>query len=450
MQKIKIKYVCTNCGFESPKWLGKCPDCGSWNTFSEEKVSKTKNNQQTSLNIKPVKITDIKIETEERIITNIGEYDRVMGGGIMKNSITLVGGDPGIGKSTLLMQVADKINKTVLYVSAEESANQIKQRANRTNINNEHLYVLTSPEVEIIMEKIKELKPELVIIDSIQTIYLSSLENSPGTVTQIKECAQTLIQEAKSKGFCLIFIGHVTKEGNIAGPMVLEHMVDTVLFFEGDKNLNFRIIRSLKNRFGSTNEIGVFQMTESGLVEVKNPGEFFLSDEMEEVNGSVVTAVMEGSRPILLEVQALTTKNNFGIPQRVATGFDLRKLSIIVAVLEKRLNLKLSTANIFINMVGGIKIDDPAADLAVCCGIISSFLNLNVKSKIVVVGEIGLSGEVRAVTDINKRISEAEKLGFETIYIPKQNFKNIEKKFIINVIPIKNIKDITKDIFYSN
>lgn len=449
MQKIKTKYICTNCGYESPKWLGKCPDCEQWNTFSEEQVTKSKSkNTIVTSNIKPIKITDIEIENEERLITNIDEYDRVMGGGIMKNSITLVGGDPGIGKSTLLMQVADKINKTVLYVSAEESANQIKQRAKRTNVNNQHLYILTAPEVEIIKEKINELNPVLVIIDSIQTIYLSNIENSPGTITQIKECAQALINEAKTKGFCLIFIGHVTKEGNIAGPMVLEHMVDTVLFFEGDKNLNFRIIRSLKNRFGSTNEIGVFQMTESGLVEVKNPGEFFLSDEMEETNGSVVTAIMEGSRPILLEVQALTTKSNYGIPQRVATGFDLRKLSILIAVLEKRLNLKLSAANIFINMVGGIKIDDPAADLAVCCGIISSFMNLKVKNKTVVVGEVGLNGEVRAVTDITKRISEAEKLGFDRILVPNQNFKNMEKKFNIDIIPIKNLKEINKEIFY--
>lgn len=449
MQKIKTKYICTNCGYESPKWLGKCPDCEQWNTFSEEQVTKNKSKSTNVIsNVKPIKITDIEIEKEERLITNIDEYDRVMGGGIMKNSITLVGGDPGIGKSTLLMQVADKINKTVLYVSAEESANQIKQRAKRTNVNNQHLYILTAPEVEIITEKINELKPELVIIDSIQTIYLSNIENSPGTITQIKECAQALINEAKTKGFCLIFIGHVTKEGNIAGPMVLEHMVDTVLFFEGDKNLNFRIIRSLKNRFGSTNEIGVFQMTESGLVEVKNPGEFFLSDEIEETNGSVVTAIMEGSRPILLEVQALTTKSNYGIPQRVTTGFDLRKLSILIAVLEKRLNLKLSAANIFINMVGGIKIDDPAADLAVCCGIISSFMNLKVKNKTVVVGEVGLNGEIRAVTDISKRISEAEKLGFERILIPNQNFKNLEKKFNINVIPVKNLKDINKEIFH--
>jgi DNA repair protein RadA/Sms len=449
MAKIKTKYVCTYCGFESLKWLGKCPDCNNWNTFTEEVIEKkkTKVNEIEIQNTTVFKLKDVEIQDELRLLTNIEEFDRVVGGGLMKNSVTLIGGDPGIGKSTLIMQVADSIKRKVLYVSGEESSNQIKQRADRTNISSDDIYLLTTTDVEIVIQKINEIQPELVVIDSIQTIFVSSLDNAPGTVTQIRESASLLINEAKKKGFCLILIGHVTKDGFIAGPMILEHMVDTVLFFEGDKNFNFRLIRSLKNRFGSTNEIGVFQMTGKGLLEVRNPNEIFLSETNENLSGSVVTAVMEGSRAILLEVQALTIKSNFGNPQRVATGFDLRKLSILIAVLEKRINLKLSNTNIFINMVGGIKIDDPAADLAVCCGIISSYYNLNIKPKTVLVGEVGLNGEIRSVTDIQKRISEAEKLGFKTIYIPFQNSKNLNNFKNIKVFPIKNLKDILKEIF---
>jgi len=441
MSKLKIKYVCSNCGYETLKWLGKCPECEEWNTFSEELVDskKTSNVLTSTLNI--VKLDEI-VETEEkRLQTNISEFDRVLGGGFMQGSVVLIGGDPGIGKSTLVMQSAATIKGKVLYVSGEESVSQLNQRAKRLKLHTSNLYILAVTEIELIESAINKINPDVVIIDSIQTMQRSELDNAPGTVTQIRESANHIMQLAKSKNFVAVLVGHITKEGYIAGPKLLEHMVDAVLQFEGDRNHNYRILRSLKNRFGGTNEIGIFEMHEDGLVEVKNPSEIFLSEHSADSTGSVITATIEGSRPVLLEVQALVTPSNYGNPQRVATGFDYKRLSILLAVLEKRVKLRLSTANVFLNIAGGLKIFEPAADLAVCCSIASSFKDKAPKEGYVAIGEVGLGGEIRSVSQIEKRIQEAEKLGFTNIIIPKTNYKSVKGKYSINIIPVKNVFD---------
>ncbi len=441
MSKLKIKYVCSNCGYETLKWLGKCPECEEWNTFSEELVDskKTSNVLTSTLNI--VKLDEI-VETEEkRLQTNISEFDRVLGGGFMQGSVVLIGGDPGIGKSTLVMQSAAIIKGKVLYVSGEESVSQLNQRAKRLKLHTSNLYILAVTEIELIESAINKISPDVVIIDSIQTMQRSELDNAPGTVTQIRESANHIMQLAKSKNFVAVLVGHITKEGYIAGPKLLEHMVDAVLQFEGDRNHNYRILRSLKNRFGGTNEIGIFEMHEDGLVEVKNPSEIFLSEHSADSTGSVITATIEGSRPVLLEVQALVTPSNYGNPQRVATGFDYKRLSILLAVLEKRVKLRLSTANVFLNIAGGLKIFEPAADLAVCCSIASSFKDKAPKEGYVAIGEVGLGGEIRSVSQIEKRIQEAEKLGFTNIIIPKTNYKTVKGKYSINVIPVNNVFD---------
>ena len=446
MSKLKIKYVCSSCGYESLKWLGKCPECDEWNTFSEElvDVKKTIPSLITALTI--VKLDEI-VETEEkRIKTNISEFDRVLGGGFMQGSVVLIGGDPGIGKSTLVMQSASSIIGKVLYVSGEESTSQLNQRAKRLKIRTSNLYVLAVTEIELIESAINKINPDVVIIDSIQTMQRAELDNAPGTVTQIRESANQIMQLAKSKNFVAVLVGHITKEGYIAGPKLLEHMVDAVLQFEGDRNHNYRILRSLKNRFGGTNEIGIFEMHDDGLTEVKNPSEIFLSEHSADSTGSVITATIEGSRPVLLEVQALVTPSNYGNPQRVATGFDYKRLSILLAVLEKRVKLRLSSANVFINIAGGLKIYEPAADLAVCCSIVSSFKDKSCKEGFVAIGEVGLGGEIRSVSQIEKRIQEAEKLGFTSIIIPKTNYKSVKGKYSINVIPVKNIFDALVEI----
>jgi DNA repair protein RadA/Sms len=442
MSKTKTKYVCSNCGFESLKWLGKCPECESWDSFVEELIE-TKKQRKPKYNsgYKVSKLIDITSKEEDRIKTNINEFDRVLGGGLMPGSVILIGGDPGIGKSTLVMQAADKISGKVLYVTGEESNKQIKLRASRLKVNSEEFFILAETDLEIILSAIQDISPEVIIIDSIQTIYHSSLENAAGTVTQLRECTTALMQVAKSTQKTMILIGHVTKEGIIAGPKVLEHIVDTVLQFEGERQHSYRILRAEKNRFGSTNEIGIFEMHDDGLSEVKNPSEIFLSERDSQTTGSVVTSSIEGTRPILLEVQALVTPSNYGNPQRVATGFDYRRLSILLAVLEKRAGLRLSANNVFLNMAGGIKIYEPAVDLAVCCSIASSLLDKNVKRDYVVVGEVGLGGEVRSIGSVDKRIHEAEKLGFSSILIPAKNFKSDEIKRKIKVLPISNISD---------
>lgn len=427
MAKQKIKYVCSNCSFESPKWLGKCPECDMWNTFTEEIVETNQKRQQTFDHpFKAVKLKDITADEEDRIKTGINEFDRVLGGGLMPGSVVLLGGDPGIGKSTLAMQSASNIQETVLYVTGEESLKQIKLRASRLKISSDNFHVMAETELGTILSGINSLSPAVVIIDSIQTMYRSELDNSPGTVTQIRECTARLMEQAKHNHFAVIIVGHVTKEGNIAGPKILEHIVDTVIQFEGESKHSFRILRAQKNRFGSTNEIGVFEMHEDGLTEVKNPSELFLSERGTQSTGSVVTASMEGTRPILLEVQALVTPSNYGNPQRVTTGFDYRRLSILLAVLEKRANARLSATNVFLNMAGGVKIDEPAVDLAVCSAIVSNLFDKPADKNSVIIGEVGLGGEVRSVGHIEKRIQEAEKLGFTRIIIPQNNLKGIK------------------------
>ena len=440
MSKSKVKYVCSNCGFESLKWIGKCPQCESWDSFVEELVETKKqklSSYKTGFIVK--KLLDISSTEEDRIKTNIGEFDRVLGGGLIPGSVILIGGDPGIGKSTLVMQASDKLKGKVLYITGEESANQIKLRADRLKVRSDNFFILAETDLEVILSAVSELSPHLVIIDSIQTIFNSSLDNSAGTVTQLRECTSALMQVAKSTHQIMILIGHVTKEGFIAGPKVLEHMVDTVLQFEGERHHSYRILRAEKNRFGSTNEIGIFEMHDNGLSEVKNPSEIFLSERDSQTTGSVVTSSIEGTRPILLEVQALVTPSNYGNPQRVAMGFDYRRLSILLAVLEKRAGLRVSANNVFLNMAGGIKIDEPAIDLAVCCSIASSLLDRKVKKDFVVVGEVGLGGEVRSISNIGKRILEAEKLGFGSIIIPQKNTKTHFNHSKISIIPAANL-----------
>ena len=449
--KTKIKYICSNCGYESLRWVGKCPECESWNTFTEEIIETPKRQlSRYSGKVSISKIKEITATEEDRLKTGINEFDRVLGGGLMPGSVVLLGGDPGIGKSTLAMQAAANIKDKILYVTGEESDKQIKIRATRLKIRSDTFFVLAETDLNMIIAGINDLKPALVIIDSIQTMYRSELENSPGTVTQIRECTSLLMEEAKKKHFCVLVVGHVTKEGIIAGPKLLEHIVDTVIQFEGESHHSFRILRSQKNRFGSTNEIGVFEMHEDGLFEVKNPSELFLSEREKEKSGSVITASIEGTRPILLEVQALVTPSHYGNPQRVATGFDYRRLSILLAVLEKRGSYRLSANNVFVNMAGGVRVLEPAVDLAVCCSIISSLLDIVADSNTVLVGEVGLGGEVRSVGHIEKRIQEAERLGFERILIPKSNLKNLNNRSGIKVLAVDNLIDAISNIIKQN
>jgi len=448
MSKMKIKYVCSNCGYESLRWLGKCPGCNFWNTFTEEIIESAKKIVTPYKgNIQLKKISEISASEEERIKTGIIEFDRVLGGGLMPGSVILLGGEPGIGKSTFAMQCASNINGTVLYVSGEESDKQIKLRASRLKINSENIYIQTETELSPIITTINKLSPVVVIIDSIQTIHRNELENAAGSIIQIRECTLALMEIAKKSHFCVIIIGHITKEGMIAGPKILEHIVDTVIQFEGESHQAFRILRAQKNRFGNTNEIGVFEMQEGGLVEVKNPSELFLSEREQETSGSAVTSSMEGTRPILLEVQALVTPSNFGYPQRVTTGFDQRRLSILLAVLEKRGNLRFSSNNVFINIAGGIKIAEPAVDLAVCCSIASSLLNRVIDNKTVIIGEVGLGGEVRSVSHVAKRIQDAEKLGFKKILIPYNNLKSLEYSNKIEIVSIQNLLQAINSLF---
>ncbi len=448
MAKVKVKYICSNCGYESLRWLGKCPECEEWNSFTEEILETSRRKASPVARKIPVpKISEISANEEERIKTGIAEFDRVLGGGLMPGSVILLGGDPGIGKSTLAMQAASRINDKVLYVTGEESSKQIKLRAERLKVKSNEFYVLAETDMNTIIAAVKNVGPAVVIIDSIQTMYRSEFENSPGTITQIRESTSLLMDEAKRNHFSVIIIGHVTKEGMIAGPKILEHIVDTVIQFEGESGHSFRILRAQKNRFGSTNEIGIFEMNEEGLAEVKNPSELFLSERGKQISGSVVTASIEGTRPILLEVQALVTPSNYGNPQRVTTGFDYRRLSILLAVLEKRGGYRLSANNVFLNMAGGVKIDEPAVDLAVCCSVASSLLDKPVDSSTVVIGEVGLGGEIRSVGNIEKRIAEAEKLGFNKILIPLNNKKSLKSKSPVKIIPISSLSEAIANIF---
>jgi DNA repair protein RadA/Sms len=436
------------------RWIGRCPSCENWDTFTEELIEEKKTAKKKFSGESNITKLSASIHTdEERIMTNIAEFDRVLGGGLMPGSIVLIGGDPGIGKSTLVMQAAAKIKAEVLYVTGEESANQINLRAKRLNIiygpnssEESKISIMTETDLDIILNAIDKHAPQVVIVDSIQTTYKSDFDNAPGTITQIRECTAELMQLAKKKNCAIIIVGHVTKDGAIAGPKVLEHIVDTVLQFEGERSYSYRILRAQKNRFGSTNEIGIFEMHDDGLHEVKNPSEIFLSEREKEITGSVITSSIEGTRPILLEVQALATPSAYGNPQRVATGFDYRRLSILLAVLEKRANLRLSAQNVFLNMAGGLRIEEPAVDLAVCCAIASSYSDKFARNDTVVIGEVGLGGEVRAVSHIDKRIQEASKLGFKNIIVPSNNVKSIKSKASINIIPVADILMCIKEI----
>ena len=447
MSKTRIKYICSNCGYESLRWLGKCPECESWNSFNEEIIETSKRKPAISKSKFELNTIDtISANEKDRIKTGIAEFDRVLGGGLMQGSVILLGGDPGIGKSTLAMQAAANINQKVLYATGEESEKQIKIRASRLKLNSTEFYVQAETNLSEILGAVNQLSPAVVVIDSIQTMYRSELDNSPGTITQIRECTALLMEEAKKKQYCVIIIGHVTKEGMIAGPKLLEHMVDTVIQFEGESNYSFRILRAQKNRFGSTNEIGVFEMHETGLREVKNPSELFLSEREKQTPGSVVTSSIEGTRPILLEVQALVTPSNYGYPQRVSNGFDQRRLSILLAVLEKRANVRVSATNVFVNIAGGIRITETAGDLAVCVAIASSLTEKVIDNQTIVIGEVGLGGEIRSAGHIEKRIQEAEKLGFKSVIIPSGNSKGLKISGKIKFHSVENLKqaiDIT-------
>ena len=448
--KNNIIFFCQSCGYESAKWMGQCPGCREWNTFVEEKVV-TGSSKGSNKNIrsaveagdnKPTALSEISLNEEDRITTGIQELDRVLGGGIVAGSLTLVGGDPGIGKSTLLLQVCRNLalnNREVLYVSGEESLKQIKLRANRIGDFNEHLKLLCETNLPHIEETIRRNKPEVVIIDSIQTMYHEDVTSAPGSVSQVREATSVLLQLAKGFNVSIFIVGHVTKEGTVAGPRVLEHMVDTVLYFEGDRNASYRILRGVKNRFGSTNEIGVFEMAAEGLKEVPNPSEFMLSGKPEDASGSVVVCSMEGTRPILIEIQALVCHSNFGIPRRQTTGTDFNRVNLLMAVLEKRVGLQMGNCDAYVNIAGGMKIQEPAIDLGIAMAVASSFKNRPIDSKMIAFGEIGLSGEVRAVSMVPVRVQEAKKLGFTTCVIPYVCMESVKEIKGIKIIGVKNV-----------
>ncbi len=453
MAKSKTVFICQECGYESSGWLGKCPACMQWNTFVEERQnSDIKGASSSEGMVRPVSLDEIVIDSQERSLTGMKELDRVLGGGIVKGSLILVGGDPGIGKSTLLLQICNtiKADLKVLYVSGEESVGQIKLRADRLNVRGSGLYIVSASCYETILALIASEKPDIVIIDSIQTIYTDSITSAPGSVSQVREVTSALMKLAKGSGITVMIVGHVTKEGAIAGPRVLEHMVDTVLYFEGDRHMSFRILRAVKNRFGSTNEIGVFEMRDTGLEEISNPSEMMLSGRTENMPGSVVVSSLEGTRPMLIEIQSLICATNFGIPRRMTTGMDYNRLTMLMAVLEKRVGLQLYNFDAYLNVVGGIKLDETACDLGVAAAVVSSFKNIPVKSDCVLVGEIGLTGEVRAVSQIDKRISEVMRLGFRSIVIPEGNMKlaaqvKLNEGFMI--IPVSNVQEALDVIF---
>lgn len=451
MAKVKAVYVCQNCGVNSAKWIGKCPSCNEWNTYSEEiQTTSSKSpalSASRSLGNKPILLQDVKESTQERLSTKNNEFDRVLGGGIVPGSVTLIGGEPGIGKSTLLLQVAQQFMNKVLYVSGEESAEQIKLRANRLNNENESLFFLAEVVTESIINQSKQLNPDLLIIDSIQTLKTEYIESSPGTVSQIRESATQLLYYAKENSVPVILVGHITKEGSLAGPKVLEHVVDTVLQFEGDNNFNYRILRSNKNRFGSTTEIGIFEMQQSGLREVPNPSEFLLLNHSDQFSGIATCAAIEGMRPLIIEVQALVSSAVYGTPQRSATGFDTKRLNMLLAVLEKRVGFRLSTKDVFLNIAGGLKVADTATDLAVICAVLSSDVDRPIANGTCFVGEIGLSGEIRSTSRIDQRVSEAAKLGYKRIFIPNQKNSNLLKNSNIDVVQVEKVEQVFNQLF---
>ncbi len=448
MAKLKTKWICQNCGYETAKYLGKCPDCGQWNTLVEEVFESISPSQaaKTVLNDTiPCLINDIEIDRSIRFTTGIEEFDRVLGGGLVQGSIVLLAGDPGIGKSTILLQTGKAICKdgrTALYVSAEESASQVKLRAQRLGVQSNSLYIYSQTNFEAIKRQIDEIKPQILIIDSIQAVYTDSVTSSTGSVSQIRECTNILMDIAKNKNITVVVIGHVTKEGNIAGPKVLEHMVDTVIYFEGDRYKSYRLLRCMKNRFGTTNEVGVFNMCDDGLHEISNPSELFLNERTQNnTPGSVIIATNEGSRPLLIEIQALVGTTSYPSPRRVSNGIDYNRLLQILAVLEKRIGLNLSKQDVYVNVIGGLEIDEPAADLGVALAVATCARDVCVSPDTVIVGEIGLSGEIRAINNLDKRIKESEKLGFKKIIVPQTNTLKKEEFKNINIVQVKRLMD---------
>ncbi len=447
MAKARTKYVCRSCGYETVKWLGRCPDCGSFNTFDEEIIASPVKVRGAGIqsSLKPQRLNEIKPVSEGRTTTGMGELDRVLGGGLVEGSLTLIGGDPGIGKSTLLLQICSELSrqgKSVLYVSGEESPHQIKLRADRLGVSSESIKILSETNITQIDSVIMNEKPDFLIIDSIQTMYTEEASSAPGSVTQVRETTAKLMNISKVRGISVIIVGHVTKEGSIAGPRVLEHMVDTVLYFEGDKTAAYRILRAVKNRFGGTNEIGVFEMTGEGLKEILNPSAYILSDRPVGVPGSVVTCSIEGTRPLLIEVQSLVSYTSFNMPRRMSTGTDFNRTAIIIAVLEKRAGLQLSSYDSYINLTGGIRVTEPSIDAAIAAAIASSYSNVPIAEDMLIFGEIGLTGELRAVTEAKKRVQEAQKMGFRTCIVPKANLKEAQSVGGIRVTGVHSVEEL--------
>ena len=453
MAKDKIAFFCSDCGYESPKWVGKCPNCGAWNTFVEERVVQTRGGKsllpETKLDSKPLRLSEIEAGEEKRIQMPSGELNRVLGGGLVQGSIILIGGEPGIGKSTLVLQNVIRIrSRKVLYVSGEESAQQLKMRADRLGADGGECYIVCETSLEKIFQYIKNSNPGIVVVDSIQTIASDNLESVAGSVGQVRECAASLLKYAKESGTPVVLIGHINKEGSIAGPKVLEHIVDAVLQFEGDRHYMYRLLRSIKNRFGSTSEMGIYEMTQSGLREVANPSELLLSDNDSDLSGAAIGVTVEGARPLLVESQALVSTAAYGTAQRSVTGFDSKRMNMLLAVLEKRVGFKLALKDVFLNIAGGFKVNDPALDLAVISSILSSNVDMPIAKTVCLTGEVGLSGEMRPVTRIEQRIIEANKLGFSTIYVPKHNLKGVDvSQYNVEVKEVARVEEVFRSLF---
>lgn len=451
MTKVKSSFFCQNCGYESSKFMGQCPSCNQWNSFVEEITQKSNKNvvafSSDSRSATPQLIQDVIKELEERIVTSDDEFNRVLGGGIVPGSIVLLGGDPGIGKSTLLLQLAISETLKVLYVSGEESDRQIRMRADRLGLKNENCYLLTETNLEQVLLQARDLKPELVVIDSIQTLFTSTIESSPGSISQVRECTAQLLRFAKQSAIPVFLIGHITKDGSIAGPKVLEHMVDAVLQFEGDRNHVYRLLRAIKNRFGSTNELGIYEMLGAGLRPVENPSEILISNSNQNLSGVAIASTIEGLRPLLVEVQALVSSAAYGTPQRSSTGFDSKRLNMLLAVLEKRCGFKLGSKDVFLNIAGGIKVDDPALDLAVSMAVLSSNADLPIPKTVAFAAEIGLSGEIRAVNRLEQRLSEVAKLGYEKVIVSSFSKGLDFKKNNLEIIRCAKIEEVVKNVF---
>ena len=454
MAKLKSAYFCSNCGYESPKWMGRCIACGEWSTFVEELVRKDASSPKedtrsfADVKSKPLPLKDIKAGEEQRIDMIDEELNRVLGGGLVQASVVLLGGEPGIGKSTLVLQTILKLkNILTLYVSGEESARQLKLRADRIGLENDNCLLLCETNLDEIFKNVKEVSPQLLIVDSIQTIYSEALESSPGTISQVRECASSLLKFAKQSGTPVLLIGHITKDGSIAGPKILEHIVDAVIQFEGDQHYMYRILRSIKNRFGSTAEIGIYEMNQSGLREVSNPSELLLTRNREGLSGIGISAAIEGIRPFLIETQSLVSSAAYGTPQRSTTGFDVRRMNMLLAVLEKRAGFKLAQKDVFLNIAGGLKVNDPGMDLSVISAVLSSSLDIAIDNDTCLCGEVGLSGEIRPVNRIEQRIQEAEKLGFSRILIPANNLKGFNKKVSIDIKQVSKVSDAFRLLF---